>query len=676
MAHYRDRADAGRRLATELQAYADRLDVIVLALPRGGVPVAFEIARELHVPLDVFVVRKLGFPLHPEFAMGAIASGGVRVLDREAVRHYGVSDEELAAVTASEERELARREQRYRDDRPFPDVRGRTVILVDDGLATGASMAAAAEALRTKGPARLVAAVPVASPETCDSFREIVDEIVCAITPEQLHAVGFWYEDFSQTTDDEVRDLLSRAGREHPASTPKPAAPGGAGADGGSLLRDSARGLCLAALLIGLAACESSARLALSSGIGPQPALPTPERALIPMVNVAPATGWPANRTPVAALGTTVNAFATGLDHPRWLHVLPNGDVLVAETNAPPKPDDGKGIKGWFFKRFQKKAGGAVPSANRITLLRDADGDGVAEVRSVFLSGLHAPFGMALVGNELYVANSDAVVRFPYVRGATRIDAAGTPVVALPAGTINHHWTKSLIASRDGTKLYVGVGSNSNVAENGMEAEEGRAAIWEIDPKTGSHRVFASGLRNPVGLAWEPASGMLWVSVNERDELGGDLVPDYMTSVRDGAFYGWPYSYYGQHVDDRVQPQRPDLVARAIPPDYALGSHTGSLGLASSWGTTLPPSFTDGMFVGQHGSWNRKPRSGYRVIFVPFIGGKPAGMPVEVLTGFLNERGESMGRPVGLAIDARGALLVADDVGNAVWRVSASPARP
>jgi glucose/arabinose dehydrogenase len=423
------------------------------------------------------------------------------------------------------------------------------------------------------------------------------------------------------------------------------------------------------AVLAATAGCES-ARLPVAAGIGPRPALPPPRASLIPTVNVARARGWPAGGEPLAAPGLAVRAFASGLDHPRWLCVLPNGDVLVAETNAPPKPDDNRGIKGWFFKRFQKKAGGAVPSANRITLLRDADGDGVAETRTVFLSGLNAPFGMALVGNDLYVANSDGLVRFPYTAGTTSITAAGSPVVALPAGTINHHWTKSLIASRDGRTLYVGVGSNSNAAENGIAAEEGRAAIWAIDPSNGTHRIFASGLRNPVGLAWAPGSGVLWVSVNERDELGSDLVPDYMTSVRDGGFYGWPYSYYGQHVDSRVKPQRPDLVARALVPDYALGPHTASLGLASSEGSSLGVRFTEGMFVGQHGSWNRKPASGYRVIFVPFANGSPAGPPVDVLTGFLSERDEAFGRPVGLVIDRRGALLVADDVGNTVWRVS------
>ena len=418
-------------------------------------------------------------------------------------------------------------------------------------------------------------------------------------------------------------------------------------------------------------ACES-ARLPETAGIGPHPTLPEPASSLIPTIHIAKAIGWPAGRTPVAVAGTRVNAFASGLDHPRFLYVLPNGDVLVAETNAPPKPDDQTGFRGKMFKYFQKKAGAGVPSANRITLLRDTDGDGVAETRTAFLTGLHSPFGIALIGQDLYVANSDAIVRFPYVDGAMQISAAGTPVVALPAGTINHHWTKTIIASADKSRLYASVGSNSNVAENGIDKEDNRAAIWEVDPRTGEHRIYASGLRNAVGLALEPSTGVLWASVNERDEIGSDLVPDYMTAVRDGGFYGWPYSYYGQHMDSRVKPQRLDLVAKAIVPDYALGAHTASLGLASSQGATFPAPFANGMFVGQHGSWNRKPHSGYKVIFVPFASGKPSGMPVDVLTGFLSADGEAMGRPVGVAIDKLGALLVADDVGNTIWRVSAA----
>lgn len=426
------------------------------------------------------------------------------------------------------------------------------------------------------------------------------------------------------------------------------------------------------ALLAASAAC-ATAKLPVSAGTGPNPLLPQPNRELIPNVQIAPALGWARGQTPTAAPGTAVHAFATGLRHPRWLYVLPNGDVLVAETNAPVRPDDGKGIKGWFMRILMRRAGAAVPSANRITLLRDADGDGVAETRTTFISGLTSPFGMTLVGNDLYVADTDALLRFTYTPGATSIAGTGTKVTDLPAGRINHHWTKNVIASPDGSRLYVTVGSNSNVGENGMAAEAERAAIWEVDPRTGAHRVFASGMRNPNGLVWQPESGALWAAVNERDEIGGDLVPDYITSVRDGAFYGWPYSYYGQTVDDRVKPQRPELVSRAVKPDFAVGPHTASIGLAWSGGTSLGPQFAHGMFVGQHGSWNRSPRSGYKVIFVPFDGSMPSGTPVDVLTGFVDPHDKALGRPVGVVLDHSGALLVADDVGNAVWRVTAAP---
>jgi glucose/arabinose dehydrogenase len=433
----------------------------------------------------------------------------------------------------------------------------------------------------------------------------------------------------------------------------------------------------LALAAASVVACGSVARLPVAAGTGPHPVLPEPERSLIPVVNIAPAKGWSAGQVPVAAPGTAVARFAEGLDHPRWIYVLPNGDVLVAETNAPPRPGDRKGFKGWIMKVVMGRAGAGVPSANRITLLRDLDGDGIVDTRTAFLEGLNSPFGMALVGNDLYVANTDAVVRFPYSPGETRITATGTRLTDLPAGTINHHWTKNLIASRDGSRLYVTVGSNSNVAENGIDKEEGRAAIWELDLATGGKRLFASGLRNPNGMAWEPESGALWTTVNERDELGSDLVPDYMTSVRDGGFYGWPYSYFGRHVDTRVSPPRPDLVAGALSPDYALGPHTASLGLASANGSTLPAPFRSGMFVGQHGSWNRKPHSGYKVIFVPFHGGKPTAAPViDVLSGFITEEGDALGRPVGVALDKTGALLVADDVGNIIWRVSATAPQP
>ena len=421
-----------------------------------------------------------------------------------------------------------------------------------------------------------------------------------------------------------------------------------------------------------LAACGDTAKLRDTAGMGPNPTLPAPVSSLIPTVKIAPAKGWPVGTMPTPMPGLTVTAFTTGLDHPRWVYTLPNGDVLVAESNAPPKPEDGKGIKGWVMKLVMGRAGAGVASANRITLLRDVDGDGRAEIKTVFLQNLTSPFGMALVGNDFYVANADAVVKFPYQPGQTSISAAPVKVVDLPGGPINHHWTKNLIPNADGSKLYVTVGSNSNVGERGMAAEEGRAAIWEVDTKTGAHRVFASGLRNPNGMGWAP-DGALWTVVNERDEIGSDLVPDYLTSVKDGAFYGWPYSYYGQNVDIRVKPPRPDLVAKAVSPDFALGSHVAPLGMAFSSGKNMPAALANGVFVGEHGSWNRKPRSGYKVVFVPFEGAKPSGLPIDVLTGFVSPNGDAYGRPVGVTLDQQGALLVADDVGNAVWRVSGQP---
>ncbi len=429
--------------------------------------------------------------------------------------------------------------------------------------------------------------------------------------------------------------------------------------------------MLIGALLLPLAACNDPRDTATAEqSYGPSPDLPAPQKSWLTTVNVAPATGWTEGEKPAAAGGMAVNAFATGLDHPRTVYVLPNGDVLVAESNAPPKPDDTRGIKGWITKLVMGRAGAGTASANRITLLRDADGDGIAEARSVFIGGLNSPFGMALVGDDFYVADSDAILKFPYHSGDTKINAPGVKLADLPAGTINHHWTKDLTASPDGTKLYATVGSNSNVGENGIEAEKDRAAVLEVDRASGKWRVFASGLRNPNGPSWQPQSGALWVTVNERDELGDDLVPDYMTSVKDGAFYGWPYSYFGQHVDVRVDPQRPDMVAKAIAPDYALGAHTASLGLTFNTGNLFPSGMAGGAFIGQHGSWNRKPRAGYKVIFVPFANGKPSGKPQDVLTGFLNDKGEARGRPVGVRIDKQGALLVADDVGNAVWRVT------
>jgi glucose/arabinose dehydrogenase len=425
--------------------------------------------------------------------------------------------------------------------------------------------------------------------------------------------------------------------------------------------------------LLSLAACGDMAKLPENVSYGPNPPLPEPRSSLLPTVLIAPAAGWPDGTAPIPAAGLAVTAFAADLDHPRWLYVLPNGDVLVAESNAPVRPESRKGIKGFAMGLVMARAGAGTPSANRITLLRDANGDGVAEVRSPFLQGLNSPFGMALVRDQLYVANTDAVLRFPYREGATSIAEPGVKIADLPGGPINHHWTKNLIASRDGSLLYVTVGSNSNIGENGMANEVERAAILEIDVQTGRSRVFASGLRNPNGMGWEPQTGALWTVVNERDGIGSDLVPDYMTSVKDGGFYGWPYSYYGDHVDRRVRPPRPDLVSTAIKPDYALGNHTASLGLTFYDGDLLPQHYRGGVFIGQHGSWNRKPRSGYKVIFVPFAQGHPAGPPEDVLTGFINTDDEAQGRPVGIAIDRKGALLVADDVGNAIWRVAPAP---
>jgi glucose/arabinose dehydrogenase len=410
-----------------------------------------------------------------------------------------------------------------------------------------------------------------------------------------------------------------------------------------------------------------TAKLPEISTFGSTPTLPEPTKQLFPTVHIAPAKGWADGAAPKPASGLRVKAFATGLEHPRWLYVLPNGDVLVAESNAPPRPDDAKGIKGFVYRKVQERAGAGVPSANRITLLRP-NPDGSAS-QTVFLKNLNSPFGMTLVGNDLYVANTDAVVRFPYTEGTTEISDPGNKLADLPAGTINHHWTKNIIASRDGSRLYATVGSNSNIGENGLDKEENRAAILEIDRITGQTRVFAFGLRNPNGMDWEPQTGLLWTVVNERDELGSDLVPDYLTSVKDGGFYGWPFSYYGQRVDTRVPPN-PDLVAKAIMPDYALGNHTASLGLVFSRSDLFPAQYRGGAFIGQHGSWNRKPLSGYKIIFVPFAEGRPSGLPVDVLTGFVDSEEKALGRPVGVAIDKTGALLVADDVGNTVWRVT------
>lgn len=411
------------------------------------------------------------------------------------------------------------------------------------------------------------------------------------------------------------------------------------------------------------------ARLSEAQSVGREPVFTPGRRETFPTVNIAKATGWQASEAPVPASGLKVERFAQGLAHPRSLLRLPNGDILVAETNSPPR--DGGGIKGWIMRTLMDRAGAGVPSANRITLLRDKDGDGRAETRSVLLSGLNSPYGMALVGDTLYVANTDALMAYSYTKGAPQISGKGRKIVRLPADAPNMHWTRSLLASPDGTKLYVGIGSNSNIGENGLETESNRASIIEVNPATGDNRVFASGLRNPVGMAWEPKSGALWTVVNERDMLGSDLVPDYLTRVEFGGFYGWPWNYWGGYEDKRLQPGRPEVREYTKRPDYALGNHVAPLGLAFSTGAMLGKPFENGAFVGLHGSWNRKPKSGYKLVFVPFgTDGRPTGKPLDVLTGFLDGDEQARGRPVDVLVSAEGALLVSDDVGGIVWRIS------
>jgi glucose/arabinose dehydrogenase len=426
------------------------------------------------------------------------------------------------------------------------------------------------------------------------------------------------------------------------------------------------------AALASLAACDQPGGDPLRQ-YGPNPYLPEPHQFLLPPMSVPKAVGWAAGETPTAAAGLRVQAFAAGFMHPRIVYALPNGDVLVVESNGPgTKPFR---PKDYIQGKVKARAGAAAKGGNRITLLRDADGDGKPELRTVLVDHLHSPYGVAFVADSLYVADTDAILAFKYALGTTRITAPGVKLADLPAGPINHHWTKSMAASPDGSKLYVGVGSNSNITENGLDAEEGRAAIYEVDRLTGAKRIYASGTRNPTNLAVDPQTGRLFAVVNERDEIGPDLVPDYLTSVREGGFYGWPYSYWGQHVDVRVHPQKPDMVAKAIRPDYGLSSHVATLGLAFSRGETLSPALADGVFVGEHGSWDRNPLNGYQVIFVPLVNGRPAGPPVPVLTGFLAQDHKTVhGRPVGVALDRTGALLVADDAGDVVWRVTA--ARP
>jgi glucose/arabinose dehydrogenase len=412
-------------------------------------------------------------------------------------------------------------------------------------------------------------------------------------------------------------------------------------------------------------------------GYGPNPQLPQPERGgPLPTLAPADAVGWPEDAGPVAPAGFAVSRYAENLEHPRWLYVLPNGDVLVAESST--RRHEGGGVEGWIRNMLQRRAGALGESADRITLLRDTDGDGDVDARYVFAADLNQPFGMALVGDHFYVANTDAVVRFRYTPGAVRVTGDPETVLELPhAEPNNGHWTRSLAVSLDGSKLYVAVGSLTNIADDGMDAEQGRAAIWEFNPDGSGARIYASGLRNPVGMEFEPNTSTLWVAVNERDMLGDNLVPDYMTSVRDGAFYGWPYYYYGDHRDERVEIPANVRLPAPVAPDYALGAHTASLGLHFYGADALPEQYWNGVFIGQHGSWNRREPAGYKVIFVPFANGRPAGDVQDFLTGFLNERAQAQGRPVGVTTDRTGALLVADDVGNIVWRVSYDePAAP
>ena len=434
--------------------------------------------------------------------------------------------------------------------------------------------------------------------------------------------------------------------------------------------------LILSAAIAALSASSvPAADFDVNSQLGPDPVLPDPTHSLMPSVHVPKVIGWKDGAMPKVADGLTISAYAKDLVNPRSVHTLPNGDVLVVQSRGPnleanSRPKDM--IRGWIMSIAHGSGTGPKTDSNLVTLLRDTNRDGVVDERVDLLTGLNSPFGLAWIDDTLYVADTDAIIAYPYKLGETRIGGDGVVVAPLPGGPIDHHWTKDLALSPDGQTLFAGVGSNSNIVENGLEAESGRAAVWAIDRKTGAARVFASGLRNPNGLEFQPDTGTLWVVVNERDELGPNLVPDYLTSVREGAFYGWPWSYYGQHVDVRVHPQRPDMVAKAIPPDYALTSHVAPLGMVFSKGSAMPQAYADGAFVGEHGSWNRSEYHGYKVVYVPFEGGVPNAKAVDVVTGFLDEDGAAMGRPVGVGIDGTGALLVADDAGNTLWRVAAA----
>ncbi len=426
----------------------------------------------------------------------------------------------------------------------------------------------------------------------------------------------------------------------------------------------------VATAAIGVAACGGPPPGDPHRQIGPNPYLPPIHQYLAPPMKTPKTEPW-GSSVPTVASGLQIRALARDLKNPRSLYVLPNGDILVAETDGPKGPVNRP--KEFVMNWIEKQAHSKTQAANRILLIRDP-GNGAPPQVSVFIDHLTSPFGMVLVGSDFYVADTDAVLRFPYQAGDTRITAPAQKLTDLPGGPIDHHWTKSLAASPDGRKLYVGIGSNSNITENGLPAELDRAMIWEIDRASGAHRPYATGLRNPNGLTFEPVTGVLWAVVNERDELGPDLVPDYLTSVKAGAFYGWPYSYYGQHIDPRLKPQQPALVAKAIPPDYALSSHVAPLGLAFYTGAALPAAYRGGAFVAEHGSWNRQQLNGYRVVFIPFANGRPNGMAQDVVTGFVGRDGKARGRPVTVAVDAKGALLIADDVGNTVWRVTAAGA--
>lgn len=437
------------------------------------------------------------------------------------------------------------------------------------------------------------------------------------------------------------------------------------------MIRGAHKLVAVLALLLGLLGCDKGHPVKATS-YGANPELPAPERTTLPTANFSNVKPWPPGILPTAPPNFVVTRYADRLDHPRWLYVLPNGDVLVAESATVPSPPHSVMDRLGGF--MQRNSHVVQPSANRITLLRDADGDGVVDARTGFLTGLNQPLGMALVGTYLYVGNTDALVRFPYESGSTQITDKGQKVLDLPFAGYNNHWTRNVVANADGTKLYVTVGSGSNAGENGLASEVRRAAILEVNPDGSGERIFASGLRNPVGLAWEPTIGVLWTAVNERDMRGDDLVPDYLTRVRAGDFYGWPHAYWGHHADAQVQPPRPDLVAQALAPDYALGPHTASLGLVFYTAKQFPAHYRGGAFIGQHGSWNRRQLSGYKVIYLPFAGGVPSGPPEDFLTGFLRDAssGVVFGRPVGVAVDRTGALLVADDASNTIWRVAAA----